>query len=254
MSATVVKADIERCDKEIKDIEEQIAKLNVNKKEKIIECNKKKYISEPEQPLKLLDLIKYIFINNLDNYDKLICLFPDSKERSSGLYTKNYVFEALWKIIFLLKFDNLVDVKKFKRKYKKRIENDVHGWEEQNIINEYDYLNGDSAISKINGGSVSGICDFYFTTEKKDKDEDNDEEQLQKEKEKNKLWACEKETIVTQPGDAYLFTSKFFGKPKGILDMDYHAMMTEVREIYSDKSQFKIVSLVKKGAELKKKI
>ena len=109
-----------------------------------------------------MDLIKYIVRYNLKKYNDLMSNFPDSKERTPGLCTKNYIFEALWKIIFLLKFDNLVG-KQFKRNYKLSLENTVKG-EENNDLDEYEYLNSDKSISKINGGSVSGICDFYFTT------------------------------------------------------------------------------------------
>lgn len=236
--------EIEKCDKEISDIEEEIKKLNERKKEKYIECNEKKYETAKElYDKKLLDLLKYIVKYKINNYNDLITRFPDSKERTKGLYTKNYIFEALWKIIFLFKFDNLVDIKQFKRNYKYSIEREIKGI--ANDTDEYKYLNGDNAISKINGGSVSGICDFFFTTTELDRPEET-----------KKQWACEEPLFTPHTSDAYLFTSKFYGKPQGIANFDFDPILTEVRELYKDKDNvnFKIVSLVKHGAELKKTI
>ena len=237
---------IEVCDKEIADIEEEIKLLNERKKEKYIECNEKKYDTAKElDGKKIMDLVKYIVKYNLKNYNDLMSRFPDSKERTPGLCTKNYIFEALWKIIFILKFDSLVDVKQFKRNYKISLENTVKG-EENNDLDEYDYLNSDKSISKINGGSVSGICDFYFTTTKI---VDNTTS-----KESKKSWACEEPFITPHTSDGYLFTSKFYRKPKGIQKYDFDEILTEAREVYKEKNNFKIVSLVKHGAELKKTI
>jgi hypothetical protein len=235
---------IEQCNKDIADIEEKIKLLNEKKKEKYIECNEKKYGTSKElDGKKLMDLIIYIYENNLDDYIKLINRFPDSKERAGGFITKSYIFEALWKIIFLLNFDSLVD-KKYSRNYKISIERDVKDL--KNDIDEYDYLNSNESISKINGGSISGICDFMFTTTKKD-------EIPVTKTNTSTPWACENTPFSPQPRDAYLFTSKYFGKPKGFGDNDYDGMLTEIREKYN-KSQFKIVSLVKHGAELKTSI
>ena len=62
--------NIEECNTFIKNIDDEISKLNKNKKEKIIECNKIKYKMAKElSGKKLMDLIKYIFEYKIEKYD-----------------------------------------------------------------------------------------------------------------------------------------------------------------------------------------
>lgn len=68
-------------------------------------CNQKKY--EREQPQTHKELIHYIIKHKLSTCDELFARFPESNERSGKLYTRAYVFESLWKIIFICKLDNL---------------------------------------------------------------------------------------------------------------------------------------------------
>ena len=150
--------------KEAEKYKEQIDTLNKQKKEYIEKCNATKYIKPEEQKTlftTLFSLIKYIFENKIENCQDLLDKFPDSNERITGL-SKPYIFEALWKIIFLINLDDVTDNKKYKRDYKVSIEKqqDVDA---VNYLGIFDSSETVSQVSKINSGSASGICDLFFT-------------------------------------------------------------------------------------------
>jgi hypothetical protein len=222
---------------EKQNIEKNIKELAKEKMRLNEDCNQKKYETIKNLNLvKLMDLIVYIFENKIEKYSDLLNLFPESNEKTKGYLSKPYIFEALWKIIFLLNLDNLTDG--FKRKYKISIENNQD-------IEVYDYLNGEnSIISNINSVSESGIADFYFTVVNDEK-EDNKSESRQN--------ACEDPILKPMVNDAYLFTSKFYRKEKSITKYDIQDIVLEVQEKY-EKNKYKIVSLVRDGAEYKNRL
>ena len=152
--------------KERDNIITKIKELSQEKTHLMQECNETKYMSESEQKklVKLMDLIKYIHKEEIYNCQDLFDKFPDSDERNKG-FSKPYIFEALWKIIFLLRLDNLTDG--YDREYKNKLS-------DGETISEYYYLNNeDDRISNINSGSVSGIADFYFTVLPKNNSQKN---------------------------------------------------------------------------------
>jgi hypothetical protein len=230
--------------KERDKVDKEIKELSQIKKGYSEECNKTKFMSEAEQSklLKLMDLIKYIFLNRetLKTCQDLFDKFPESNERTKGLLSKPYIFEALWKIVFLLRLDNLTDG--YDRVYKKSLQEDQS-------INEYNYLNGENRIANINSGSESGIADFYFTVikpiepeQKRKKSTDNSET----------VSACQEKMFVPEIHDAYIFTSKFYRNEKGISNYDIADIAIEALETYG--KQFKIVSLVRNGSEFRNRI
>lgn len=225
--------------KEKERVELEIKELNTQKMQYNEDCNKQKYltIEEEDKITTLLDLVKFIFRNKIGNYQELFAKFPESNERSRGFYSKPYIFEALWKIIFLLKLDDLTG--NYKREYFKSIEN-------REPITEYDYLNSKDPISRINSGSTSGIADFYFEIVK-------DNEIKKPNKPSN---ACEKEEFKPKIEDVYLFTSKFYRSEKGLGNYDIPEIALNAKDLLPKTSDisFKIVTLVKNGTEFRKRI
>jgi hypothetical protein len=233
----------EPCDETEKRRIEASIKYTANEKREWNEkCNKTKYLSLEEQTkiVTLLDLVKYIVTEKIDTSAKLFEKFPETNERINGL-SKPYIFEALWKIIFLLELDNLTDG--YKREYITALE---EGRDKQ--IDAYDYLHSDERISRVNSGSASGIADFYFTVFEKPKDTDKQPKQKQSEPS-----ACESREFKPKPSDVYIFTSKFYRKEKGVGNYDIEAIALEAIEKY-DKNKFKIVSLVRNGSDFRNRL
>ncbi len=202
----------EKCQKyekpctEIKRVDDEIRILGEKKREMQECCNHEVYWSERNQPKTLLDLLHRIFSKNISSCDSLFAKFPESSERTNTLLSRAYIFEALWKIIFLLNLDNIAPG--FKRNFKVSIE-------KNDDIDVFKYLN-----RPINDGNRAGVCDLYFTVEK--------DEEATKDKTSN---ACE-EGFSPMVGDAYLFTSKYYKKEKGLGKYDYEKIITEAIEKY----------------------
>ena len=227
--------------KEVAEINKKIAEL----KEK---CNEQKYKNMKHfNDKKLMDLIVYIYEKKIEKCQVLFNEFPESSERTKGYISKPYIFEALWKIIFLLQLDNLTDLPdgdRYDRLYKKSIEED----EGENNIHCYEYLNGETPISRINSGSESGIADFYFTVTKRPSSKPS----IQTKPSISN--ACEEAVFIPKPNDVYIFTSKYYRrKEKGISNYDIEKIALEALDKYK-KNEFKIVSLVKNGAEYKNRL
>jgi len=244
--------------KEAEKYKEQIDRLNEQKKEYIEKCNAKKYIKPEEQSnlfTTLFSLIKYIFDNKIEKCQDLLDKFPDSNERITGL-SKPYIFEALWKIIFLIKLDDLIDNKKYKRDYKVSIEKqeDVEAINYLGIFDSSKSSQAVSQVSKINSGSASGICDLFFTISP------DTAERKELKLNKNQSQCLDEVKFIPEPSGAYLFTSKFYKKEKTTKDYDYDKIIVEAidkfdkNKLVKDKTKYHIVSLVNDGAELKKKI
>jgi len=127
----------------IKRVDNEIRILGEKKREIQECCNHEVYWSDRNQPKTLLDLLIRIYSNNISSCDSLFAKFPESGERTNTLLSRAYIFEALWKIIFLLKLDNIAPG--FKRNFKVRIEQNLD-------INVFDYLK-----QKINAGNQAGV-------------------------------------------------------------------------------------------------
>ena len=88
------------------------------------------------------NLLKKIYSDkSLSDCDELFSHFPESGERSGDLYTKPYIFESLWKIIFLLGLDNKL-APGMERKFEKSLE-------KKTPITIYEYLSSETD-GKIN--------------------------------------------------------------------------------------------------------
>lgn len=234
---------IDPCD-ERDSTKKEAAEINKKIAELAKKCNEQKYKKmEHFNDKKLMDLIVYIYEKKIEKCQDLFNEFPESSERTMGYISKPYIFEALWKIIFLLQLDNLTDGDRYDRKYKKSIE----GTGPANDIISYDYLDGETPISRINSGSESGIADFYFTvTERPPSDKSTPRIQSEPN-------ACEEAVFIPKPNDVFVFTSKYYRKEKGISNYDIEKIALEVLNKYQDKN-FKIVSLVRNGAEYKNRL
>ena len=233
----------EPCDETEKRRIEASIKYNADEKRQWNEkCNETKYMSVKEQSgiITLLDLVKYIVNNKIDKCSDLFEKFPETNERINGL-SRPYIFEALWKIIFLLQLDNLTDG--YKREYITALEEG-----KGKPIDAYDYLHSDEKVSHINSGSASGIADFYFTVLEKTTNASNQPKPKQSE-----ASACESREFKPNPSDVYIFTSKFYRKEKGIGNYDIADIALDALEKY-DKNKFKIVSLVRNGSDFRNRL
>lgn len=197
---------IEKPCEKIKDVDNKIAILTDEKRMLQECCNHIKYWSDRNQPKTLMELLHRIVSKQIKSCDSLFEKFPESGERTNTLLTKAYIFEALWKIIFLLNLDNISP--EFKRDFKVNIE-------QNQSISVFDYL-----TRPINEGNRAGVCDLYFTVER---DKDPPEKKVNN--------ACEEE-YTPNVGDAYLFTSKYYKKEKGLGKYDYEKIITEAIEKY----------------------
>jgi len=200
---------------EVNRLDTEIKKLANDKKTKVIDCNEKKYWSAHQQPKTHLALLKKIYYDkSLTDCDELFSHFPESGERSGALYTKPYIFESLWKIIFLLGLDNKL-APGMERKFKKSIET-------KTPITIYEYLSSETD-GKINSGSAFGVCDLMFeviepkrnTETKKKEDED----------------VCN-EKLESKISNAFLFTSKFYNKEKSMGSYDIANIHLESTQKY----------------------
>ena len=109
---------IDPCD-EKESTKKEAAEINKRILELTKKCNETKYKNmEKFKDKKLMDLIVYIYEKKIEKCQDLFNEFPESSERTGGL-SKPYIFEALWKIIFLLQLDNLTDGDRYDREYKK---------------------------------------------------------------------------------------------------------------------------------------
>ena len=236
-------------------IDEQIKDLNNLKKQYTEDCTKIKYFNDHHKDLankKLLDLIKLIYNENIDTCEKLFSFFPETNEISIGGLTKPFIFEAMWKIIFLLKLDNVTTG--IKRIYKISIEKDAVGDADNKIVDEYEYLNSEiNTISNIRSGSSSGIADLYFVLEKSEKKTKKKSKTGKKEEDEDNTNPCKKENYTPEIGDVYLFTSKFYNTEKPVGNYDIAEIAINALQIYP-KENFKIVALVKDGVAFSKKI
>ena len=188
------------CEK-VKEIDLQIKGLTQTRRVEQQECNKTKYWDKSIQPTTMIELLQLIYETpEFEECNKLFEKFPEINERTDGSLSKPYIFEALWKIIFLLYLDNLTPTE-YSRIFKISIE-------DGGTIHRYQYIK-----DKINSSSDFGIADLYFvlegraTTESQKMTSDIRSE-------------CEVSKYKPDVKDAYLFTSKFFKEEKAIGNYD----------------------------------
>lgn len=173
----------------------EIKRLQQEKKVFDKKCNEQS--TELTTSTTYLQLLQYLYKNNILEYDQFFMTFQSTA--GGMVLIKPHIFEGLWKIVFLLKLDNIsLD---FERKFKMRMGN-------QTTITPFKYLK-----EKINSGSKTGICDLYFQI---DRSGINDSE----------LNACEQTTDSPKP-DIFLFSSKYKKTESG--DFDIPQIDTQAR-------------------------
>jgi superfamily II DNA or RNA helicase len=164
----------------------KIKELEKQKREYQAQCNK--LTTDFTTDTIFLELLQYLFKNNISNFDEF---FSQFNVAGGGRLAKYHVFEGLWKIVFLLKLDNIfID---YERKFKLRMDN-------SKIISPFEYLK-----EKINSGSKSGICDLYFEIERTGDSE-------------TELSACE-QSVNRPKADIFLLTSKYEKSESGSYDI-----------------------------------
>jgi hypothetical protein len=208
---------------EVKRLDTEIKKLANDKKTKMIDCNEGKYWSADQQPKTHLALLQKIYSDkSLADCDKLFSHFPESveqvKDKSGTRYTKPYIFESLWKIIFLLGLDNKL-APGMERKFIKSLE-------DKKPITIYEYLSSETD-GKINSGNGSGVCDLMFEVIEPKRNT----ETKKKEDEVKVDDVCNKK-IVAEISNAFLFTSKFYNKEKSIGSYDIANIHLETTQKY----------------------
>ncbi len=213
-------------------------------------CNEtKEFLPTELQPDTLKDLIKFILSHDTDiitkdrmvDLDKLMSFFPDISDKTKrGTLTRPYIFEALWKIVFLLEQDGMFVGKK--RTFKQKLEHPRPGRD----ISVAEYLS-----KKINGGNESGIADLMFTLSDK-------AEEKKDEISKNQTRSpCDLDYRIPT-GDAILISSKYYQKEHGINKYDINELIVEATKGNNDgiggynKDEFSIIVLVKDKVAFKK--
>ena len=221
------------CEK-VKEIDLQIKGLTQTRRVELQECNKSKYLPLSEQPSTMIELLQYIYKNQeeLKYCNKLFEKFPEINERPVGSLSKPYIFEALWKIIFLVYLDNLTPTE-YNRVFKISIEGG-------RTIGRYKYIQ-----DKINSSSDFGIADLYFVLEERATQADTTTSDIRSE--------CEVSKYKPDVKDAYLFTSKFFKEEKAIGNYDVAEIVLNAQKIHGIK-EYKIVCLVHSRADFIKRI
>ena len=221
------------CEK-VKEIDLQIKGLTQTRRVEQQECNKTKYWDKSIQPTTMIELLQLIYETpEFEECNKLFEKFPEINERTDGSLSKPYIFEALWKIIFLLYLDNLTPTE-YSRIFKISIE-------DGGTIHRYQYIK-----DKINSSSDFGIADLYFvlegraTTESQKMTSDIRSE-------------CEVSKYKPDVKDAYLFTSKFFKEEKAIGNYDVAEIVLNAQKVHGIK-KYKIVCLVHSRADFVKRI
>ena len=184
----------------------------------ILQKEKQKYVALCNQQLTELDtkttyiqLLQYLFKYNVTDYDDFFGQFPSSA--GGKRLINNIVFEGLWKLVFLLKLDNL-DID-YTRHFKLKL-----NISEQ--VTPYKYLN-----EHVNSGNKTGICDLIFEVDKTGQNE-------------SILNACEQSENIIKPS-TYLCTSKYKKKETGNLDIG--DIDTQARQMGI--KSYNIVTLVK---------
>ena len=207
-----------KCEDTKKDYENNQKKQKQLKK--VLDICKKESFKYGKKELKLYELLKIIKSENKKDVSDFLDLFPPP---TMGKTTNSHVFEALWIIIFALKFDDLYD-KHYKRIIYTSIEN-------KEIDLDYKTKSIKNFLKKnVNVSRQGGIVDLYFedilTTPKEELKLENgfpcqnkcDHDNLKKIKSKK----------------SYLYSSKFFKNDtkKGISSLDIEKIFTEAIEEY----------------------
>jgi hypothetical protein len=221
------------CEK-VKEIDLQIKGLTQTRRVELQECNKKKYWDKSAQPSTMIELLQLIYKTpEFEECNKLFEKFPEINERTDGSLSKPYIFEALWKIIFLLYIDNLTPTE-YSRVFKISIE-------DGGTIHRYQYIK-----DKINSSSGFGIADLYFVLEGRAMTESQKmTSDIRSE--------CEVSKYKPDVKDAYLFTSKFFKEEKAIGNYDVAEIVLNAQKVHGIK-KYKIVCLVHSRADFIKRI
>ena len=269
----------------------QISKFAENFTKKIVNNSKNKYVcSLEEQKLKdilvqqklqkeivdkckkgdyplalnamtLKELLGVITRQKTNNVNDLLNQFPHSGIRNI-VNTDSHVFEALWILIFLFNYDDLL-LPEQKRVFYKSIEkNDL---DNRNII---DILKD----TNVNGSNTGGIADIYFKhldymdktlcpkcKEVKDSDKcckDRTNCEFADETAECGIPACnsDKCKIIDKSKDMnknYLFSAKYFNKEKGVEKYDIPSMFIEA---LPKLGTFNLMLLVKDKELLDKKM
>ena len=157
----------------------------------------------------LLGLLQFIMVKDIHSLDKLFSYFPESNEGTTALLTKPRIFEALWKIIFLLKLDNLPSL------YSYKVREFYTSLQRHTKETVSDYLS-----HKINDGNASGSADLVFSVGDKKADPLRS--------------PCEPKYVALskQPQHHIVVTSKYYKSEKGIDQYDIEKLVLECNKKY----------------------
>ena len=259
--------DKKECSKE--EIDFNNAKKELKKLKGIYdECRKQNvHQNALKEKFKLKDLLLTINNESSNNVIDLLKHFPHPGSGMKGIInTDSHVYEALWIIIFLFNYDELLESDNI-RKFKKTIEGNKS--DERTIKEVIETTN-------VNESNSSGICDIYFYHE-----ETTNKNLCPKCKQQilvGKQHICEdRVTCNFNKGNEivncglpacdtddckimdktkninknYLFSAKYFNKEKGIEKYDIPSMFIEA---LPKLKEFNIMLLVKDKEELEKKM
>ena len=217
--------------KYIKENKKKITKNCKNIQDKLNQIQSTNFPSFVKTQMTLNELLILIKKKNIKNVIDFIELFPPSGTRTAK-NTQPHVFEALWKIIFLLKYDNYLNIGETREFYKTLEKEEIYSESVAQIF----------VKTKVNDGNSSGIVDIYFKNIKSSSVSTP----------VNVGWSCEGSKIPDENlNDQFLFSCKYYQKEKGASHYDIQDIFIEA---VPKMSKFNILLLIKNKYELKKKM
>ena len=206
-------------------------------------CKRRRYPNSTKE-MTLKELLNLIKIQPKNEVTSIIEQFPH--QGSKGITnTDSHVFEALWILIFLFKYDDLRDDNQTRLFYEKLETMKTNKLSIRKILEE----------TNVNSSNKGGIADIFF----EHIDNPKGSEDLEKEA-KNKITCRNGETIVLpscendfskDKNKKFLFSAKYYLKEKGISHYDIQDIFLEGVERLNE---FNILLLIKDKKSLMKKI
>ena len=162
----------------------------------------------------LIRLLKIIKNKKKKSVMDLLKLYiPDKTKYKDFKITRQHVFDALWNIIFLLRYDDILE-----NDYERTFYEGIESRKRKKITDIIDHFQK----TKIHEGNKSGIADVYFEQEKK-QDEDNEDGEEDGEDKCIESHKKEKPTKTS-----YIFSAKYYKKEHSINKYDISDIRSEM--------------------------
>ena len=194
-----------------------------------------KYELSKEVKPSLIRLLEIIKNKKKKNVTELLELYIENTTKYTDFkITRQHVFDALWNIIFLLRYDDILE-----NDYERTFYEGIESRKRKKITDIIDHFQN----TKIHGGPVAGIADIYFEQEKK-QDEDNEDGEEDGEDKCIESHKKEKSTKTS-----YIFSAKYYKKEHSINKYD----ISDIRSEMSGLANPRVIILCKDKSALEEK-